>query len=268
MMARELPSDEVLASWQHIEQRALDLRAAGIPGTLQELRVRAYLDLLQERDSRTPQQGQHQPASGTAASGSGSPGTAGAPGGTPKRGPGGPGTGAPGPSIAAQVTITVPLATLQGQSGTPGEAAGLGPLDPQDTRDAVAAAARHPRTRWCLTALNPDGTAAAHACAPGPHPVIPAGPGPPPSSPPPLLRLLASLRDRLAAVARGSCDHRHADTGYQPSRKLAHLVSARSAQCTAPGCGRPAARCDLDHTLPWQQGGITCQCNLAPLCKR
>jgi Domain of unknown function (DUF222) len=53
MVARELPSDEVLASWQHVEQRALDLRAVGVPGTLQELRVRAYLDLLQERDSRT-----------------------------------------------------------------------------------------------------------------------------------------------------------------------------------------------------------------------
>ncbi len=52
MVARELPSDEALASWQHIEQRALDLRAAGVPGTLEELRVRAYLDLLQERDSR------------------------------------------------------------------------------------------------------------------------------------------------------------------------------------------------------------------------
>ena len=52
MVARELPPDEVLASWQHVEQRALDLRAAGIPGTLQELRVQAYLDLLQERDSR------------------------------------------------------------------------------------------------------------------------------------------------------------------------------------------------------------------------
>ncbi len=52
LVARELPSGEVLASWQHVEQRALDLRAAGMPGTLQELRVRAYLDLLQERDSR------------------------------------------------------------------------------------------------------------------------------------------------------------------------------------------------------------------------
>src|SRR3984957_7896771 len=71
MVARELPSDEVLASWQHVEQRALDLRAAGVPGTLQELRVRAYLDLLQERDTRTlsaappatAEAGQDQPAS-------------------------------------------------------------------------------------------------------------------------------------------------------------------------------------------------------------
>jgi hypothetical protein len=52
MVARELPSDEMLASWQHIEQRALDLRAAGMSGTLQELRVKAFLGLLQERDSR------------------------------------------------------------------------------------------------------------------------------------------------------------------------------------------------------------------------
>ena len=34
MSARELPPDQVLASWQHIDQRARDLRAAGIPGTL------------------------------------------------------------------------------------------------------------------------------------------------------------------------------------------------------------------------------------------
>ena len=57
MIARELPSDEVLASWQHVEQRALDLRAAGIPGTLEELRVRAYLDLLQERRTSLPAPG-------------------------------------------------------------------------------------------------------------------------------------------------------------------------------------------------------------------
>ena len=61
MVARELPSDEVLASWQHVEQRALDLRAAGVPGSLRELRVRAYLDLLQERDSRDLPAGARKP---------------------------------------------------------------------------------------------------------------------------------------------------------------------------------------------------------------
>ena len=39
MSARELPPDQVLASWQHVDQRARDLRAAGVPGTLQQLRV-------------------------------------------------------------------------------------------------------------------------------------------------------------------------------------------------------------------------------------
>ncbi len=72
---------------------------------------------------------------------------------------------------------------------------------------------------------------------------------------------------RLALIARGSCDHRHAETGYQPSRKLQHLIRTRSTRCTAPGCGRPAARCDLDHTLAWDKGGLTCECGVAPLCR-
>jgi len=61
MIAQELPCDEILASWQHIDQRAHDLRAAGVPGTLRELRVRAFLDLLQERDTRSAAGGPRQP---------------------------------------------------------------------------------------------------------------------------------------------------------------------------------------------------------------
>jgi len=115
----------------------------------------------------------------------------------------------------------------------------------------MAAAARHPDTRWCYTALNPDGTAAAHACAPGPHPAGPPDP-----------RTLT-----FNTVIRGPCDHAQAQAGYRPSRTLRHLVSARNATCTAPGCGQPAARCDLDHTAPWHHGGLTCPCNIAPLCR-
>ena len=72
----------------------------------------------------------------------------------------------------------------------------------------------------------------------------------------------------MIPVARGHCDHTRAETGYRPSRGLAHLIKVRNTRCTAPGCGRPATRCDLDHTLAWDQGGMTCECDLSPLCRR
>jgi hypothetical protein len=218
MVAREMAADEVLASWQHVEQRALDLRAAGLEGTLQELRVRAYLDLLQERDTRTartdpaqpgtpqgnPQEDSDEPSGTRAPDGTGdghdatgdqdgpSDGNGGS-GRGPRRGPAGTGPGGPdggarqpqpstGPSVAALVNITVPLATALGQSRTPGEAVGFGLLDAQSVRDLIAAAARSPHTRWCVTALYPDGTAAAHGCATGQHPA-PPGPEPPGAGP-------------------------------------------------------------------------------------
>jgi hypothetical protein len=73
---------------------------------------------------------------------------------------------------------------------------------------------------------------------------------------------------RLEPVIRGACDHAQAEPRYRPSRALRHLVMARSTRCVAPGCGSPAARCDQDHTREWEDGGITCGCNLAPLCRR
>jgi hypothetical protein len=241
-----MPSVEVLASMQHVEDRARALRDAGMPGTWEELKVRATLDLLQERDSR-PAPGESSP------SGSGS----------------GPGV----PSIGAQVTITVPATAMGGDTGPAGEVDGFGILDHADTRDLVAAAARNPATRWCLTVLNPDGTAAAHACATGPRPWGPGPPRPGPPRPwPPGPLTLRGLQDllnikTLTPVARGPCHHARAEDRYRPSRKLQHLIKARNTTCTAPGCGRRAANCDLDHTDPHHQGGRTCECNLAPLCR-
>src|SRR5580693_2738338 len=270
MVARELPPDEVLASWQHVEQRALDLRAAGIPGTLQELRVQAYLDLLQERDSRCA------PADPDGNDGSSGPGSHGGPSSGPAGGAGGSGRGRQpdreaGPSFAALVNITVPWAALTDRPGASADVAGFGLVDAADARDLAAAAARDPRTRWCVTVLHPDGTAAAHGCAAGRHPP-PPGPEPPgpDQRPPPDTKAqdyLRSLGVRPAPIARGHSDHRHAETGYQPSRKLQHLIRTRSTRCTAPGCSRPAARCDLDHTVAWDKGGLTCECGLAPLCR-
>jgi hypothetical protein len=268
MVAREMPSDEVLASWQHVEQRALDLRAAGVPGTLRELRVRAYLDLLLERDSRhapaappgspDPAANDH-PGSNTNPDEDGGPAANDDPGGNGD--PGGasrPAQRDPGPSLSAQVTITVPLAALQGDATASGEADGFGLVDAEDACALVAAASRHPNTRWCLTALHPDGTAAGHACAAGRH-CWPAGQG--------AAEFLRILNLTLTPVIRGRCDHARSERGYRPSRALRHLVNARNTRCTAPGCGRPAARCDQDHTNPWHHGGLTCPCNIAPLCR-
>jgi Domain of unknown function (DUF222) len=247
---REMPSVEVLASMQHVEDRARALRAAGVPGTWDELKVRATLDLLQERDSR--------PALDERSASDGDP-----EGSDPDA------SSRPvaddGPSVGAMIAITVPHAALGGDTGPPGDVAGFGILDHADTRDLVAAAARNPATRWCLTVLNPDGTAAAHGCAAGSRP-WPPGHGPPGHMT--LRGLLEFLNiTKLSHVIRGPCQHVRAEHRYRPSRKLQHLIKARNATCTAPGCGRRAAACDLDHTHPHHQGGRTCECNLAPLCR-
>ncbi|GAA3623773.1 HNH endonuclease signature motif containing protein [Microbacterium awajiense] len=54
---------------------------------------------------------------------------------------------------------------------------------------------------------------------------------------------------------------------YKPPADLTRLVNWRAGTCQAPGCGMPAARCELDHTIAWVDGGHTAENNLAPLCK-
>jgi hypothetical protein len=118
--------------------------------------------------------------------------------------------------------------------------------------------------------LHPDGTAAAHGCAAGPR-RLPPGQGPPGQGPPGPITLRGLLEflnvKSLDPVIRGPCQHAGAEHRYRPSRQLRHRVTARNTRCTAPGCSRPAARCDLDHTRPWHEGGVTCECNVAPLCR-
>jgi hypothetical protein len=85
----------------------------------------------------------------------------------------------------------------------------------------------------------------------------------------PLARaFLQRLRIRITPLAAGTCDHRNEELGYKPSRLLRHLIEARTASCTAPGCRRPAAQCDQDHTIPYEAGARTCECTLGPLCRR
>ncbi|CAG7844024.1 putative protein [Pseudoclavibacter triregionum] len=48
---------------------------------------------------------------------------------------------------------------------------------------------------------------------------------------------------------------------------LRRTLLARDQTCRMPGCRRPAGRCDVDHTVPWSEGGATEPDNLAHLCR-
>lgn len=54
---------------------------------------------------------------------------------------------------------------------------------------------------------------------------------------------------------------------YRPPPELRKLVRWRADRCMAPGCGVPASRCEIDHSVAWEHGGATSLWNLCPLCK-
>jgi hypothetical protein len=177
-----------------------------------------------------------------------------------------PGTGLAPVPMPAIINLLVDAGTLLGWDTTPSQASGWGLLNPDETRDIVQAASRHPQTRWCVTVTGPDGTAAAHGCSPGRHPWSPP-PGPTHHrQAAQLADLLRGLNVAIEPIARGTQDDRHAEDQYKPSRKLQHLVRARTATCTAPGCRAEAIHADLDHTIPYPHGP-TDEGNLGPKCR-
>ena len=72
----------------------------------------------------------------------------------------------------------------------------------------------------------------------------------------------------ISALETGQCTHQRQSAAYRPPPSLQHLITIRQATCSYPGCRRPAIHCDQEHTIPHDQGGRTCECNLAPVCRR
>ncbi|MGA5465666.1 DUF222 domain-containing protein [Mycobacterium sp. NPDC050041] len=54
---------------------------------------------------------------------------------------------------------------------------------------------------------------------------------------------------------------------YTPSRNLAEFVRCRDMGCRFPGCDVAAFSTDIDHTIPYSQGGPTQASNLKCLCR-
>jgi hypothetical protein len=197
-------------------------------------------------------------------------------------GDGGDGSPAGKVPLPALTTITISAGTLLGWSDAPAKVGGFGLLDPGSARDLIAAASRHPRSRWCVTVLGKDGEAVAHGCSAGAHPWTRPGDtrdgpgnardgtiraGPDDDQRAQLAALLRQLKITPALIAKGECDHRHQEDRYRPSRKLRHLVHARTTTCPAPGCGARAIYNEIDHTVPYP-AGKTDECDLSPLCSR
>jgi hypothetical protein len=244
LAGRELPAAEVVAADRRIAAMARWLHGHGAAGSLGQLRTAVFTSLLLGRPVTSLLPDTPAGAAAAAATSPGSP-LAAAPG---------------GPAITGTVHLTMPVTAWAGISDQSGEIAGHGPADAQTCRDLARQLTGSAATRWCLTLTGPAGQAVAHACAR-------RGPGPAPEGRP-ALRWAAALAARTSVLAAGTCRHQRQENRYQPSSLLTHLIRTRQRHCSFPGCGRPAIRCDLDHTIAYDNGGTTCECNLAPLCRR
>ena len=258
LAGRELPPAQVLAADQRVTAWAKELRKAGVEGGMDALRARAFLDILLGMDSRPP-----------ATTPDGSQAQA------PAQPPG------PAPGFAGHVNLTIPAATLTGRADRPGELGGIGPVDPDLARDLAAAAARNPRSTWCVTVTDQDGHAVGHGCARRATRRKPDGHDPPGGAQFALTptgqaggygtwRLTTGQQDMLIEIGplpTADCDHRWEARGHDPGVMLRHLTEVRHATCTGPGCRRPAGRCDFEHNVPYEAGGRTCLCNGNPKCR-
>jgi hypothetical protein len=294
---RELPASRALLADKHISALAQTLRAAGMPGTMDQVRAEVFLALLSGQSPESliaaaqPGSADSKGQAGAAFSGTGGGASTGS---SASSGSGAPMGNQAGTSLSwpagprGTVHLTMPLDSWLRLGNNAGHVAGYGPADAWTCRELAGTMVGQPGTRFCLSITTPDGQPLGHACtkiAPpgaGPGPSRPRAPGRPPPgptapglvapgpAPPGIPDAMSAWIDGVQVewLENGTCSHSRETSAYRPSRALDHLIKIRNPTCTAPGCRRPAQSCDIDHVIPYDQGGKTCECNCHPVCRR
>jgi Domain of unknown function (DUF222) len=301
LLGRFLPAAQAAAAWTRIDTIARAMQQAGATGGIDLLRARVLVHLLLGTLPSTPPEshppGSHPPDSGPADSGPADSGPADS--GPAAGGPvaGGPAAGGPAgrlpldDALRARPTLIVPLRTLAGTSGEPALLSRIGPVTPAVARELAQAAAADATCEWRMIVVGPRGqpVSATRIRSPG----RPRSPGADGTGLSPLRRVILTGPASMAAGADpahgghpgpapsgyaaaadpaghepGSCSHEHSVPGYRIPDALRMFIEARDQDCGFPPCRRPATSCDLDHTVPYDQGGLTCRCNLSAECRR
>ena len=170
-------------------------------------------------------------------------------------GPGITGPDVPGPGVLGRITVTVPAMLL----GEPPPATQAGLNAPPELAAAL---------RAILTAAAATAREAGPAVGDHPDPGPANGDHPDAGHPDPGHTGPGHTGPHHADDGPGvPCTHANAASGYRIPERMRDLIEVRDQDCGFPICRRPASRCDLDHTVPYDQGGLTCPCNISGGCR-
>ena len=202
---------------------------------------------------------------------------------------------------AGLLDILIPWSAITGQAFEPARLGRIGPVTRLQARQLMLLAIRSPHAQWRVVLTDDDGRAiAAERARPTRRYWTGADQGTvtgtvgrvtitirqswlgtsradPPAYPSPFAPAAAAvLRAARRAAARAptrhgfsasGCAHTQAASSYRPPPRLRDLIAIRDVTCRFKTCGQPAWRTDLDHTIPWHKGGLTCECNLGGFCR-
>ena len=187
-------------------------------------------------------------------------------------GPGAP-PGPPAP-FPALINLTVPAGTILGWSAAPGEAGGWGLPTPATPAAWSRPPPCIPAPAGASPSSRPTAPRSRTAAPAAPHPWIPPPGDGQRNRDGPDARQAAALAGLLQRPQRHL--HPHHQGHLRPRQRRRPLRPQQETQAPGscayrdlPGAGlrRAGLHYDLDHTLAYP-AGITCQCDLAPPCRR